>query len=265
MYKYASYFAIILLLPALNNMVYAGKLSCTCNDGTVLSEEFDGRCLKQDAIVTLCALQCLTLNSGVRSASCSNDCLGESTLLYSCSNNEYVEAGSVTVGDSIRTMTLDGPRCSDVFYKFQHAGKYNALSFDIEGSKSPLVFSDNHLVYVGEEFGKHNPTYAKNIKIGDKLVSKDGYPKKVLFIKKTISGLVNVLTLNPNLELESGVIVSAYSYNESLYAIPFVPLKMMYKIFGAQYMRNILENTSTEAQLAKFDYYMGYALDLFSL
>lgn len=264
MYKYASYFAIILLLPALNNMVYAGKISCTCNDGTALPTDTGGKCPTEAQVDFTCTAFCAT-KMGVRSASCSNDCLGESTLLYSCSNNEYVEAGSVTVGDSIRTMTLDGPRCSDVFYKFQHAGKYNALSFDIEGSKSPLVFSDNHLVYVGEEFGKHNPTYAKNIKIGDKLVSKDGYPKKVLFIKKTISGLVNVLTLNPNLELESGVIVSAYSYNESLYAIPFVPLKMMYKIFGAQYMRNILENTSTEAQLAKFDYYMGYALDLFSL
>jgi len=263
MYKYASYLAIILLLPAVNNMVYAATNSCTCNNGVVVPTTFTGRCAKGAALRTICSFSCGTV--GLRSASCSNDCLGESTLLYSCSDNEYVEAGSVTVGDSIRTMTLEGPRCSDVFYKYQHAGKFNALSFDIEGSKSPLVFSDNHLVYVGEEFGKHNPTYAKNIKIGDKLVSKDGSPKKVLFIKKTISGLVNVLTLNPNLELESGVIVSAYSYNESLYAIPFVPLKMMYKIFGAQYMRNILENTSTEAQLAKFDYYMGYALDLFSL
>jgi len=263
MYKYASYLAIILLLPAVNNMVYAATNSCTCNNGVVVPTTFTGRCAKGAALRTICSFSCGTV--GLRSASCSIDCLGESTLLYSCSDDEYVEAGSVTVGDSIRTMTLEGPRCSDVFYKYQHAGKFNALSFDIEGSKSPLVFSDNHLVYVGEEFGKHNPTYAKNIKIGDKLVSKDGSPKKVLFIKKTISGLVNVLTLNPNLELESGVIVSAYSYNESLYAIPFVPLKMMYKIFGAQYMRNILENTSTEAQLAKFDYYMGYALDLFSL
>jgi len=264
MYKYASYLAIILLLPAVNNMVYAAQNTCTCNSGVVVpGPEFKGRCSTGATLIGFCGLLCP--KTGVRSASCSNDCLGESTLLYSCSDDEYVEAGSVRVGDSIRTMTLEGPRCSDVFYKYQHADKYNALSFDIEGSKSPLVFSDNHLVYVGEEFGKHNPTYAKNIKIGDKLVSKDGSPKKVLFIKKTISGLVNVLTLNPNLELEGGVIVSAYSYNESLYAIPFVPLKMMYKIFGAQYMRNILENTSAEAQLAKFDYYMGYALDLFSL
>lgn len=274
MNKYVPYLFTILLLLTGQNIVAGDKITCTCSDGT--TKRWDTYFYRGCTVAAKinydfeCRAWCPFHTYGTTSCDSSRDCVGESTLLYSCSKDAYVNAGSVRVGDSIRTMTPEGPKCSDTFYKYQHEGKYEALSFNIEGSESALVFSKNHLLYVGEEFGKHRPTYAKNIQIGDKLVSNTavgagGSHKKVISIAKAMTGLVNVLTLNPTLELEGGVIVSAYSYDETLYAIPFVPFKIMYHMFGAEYMRSVLEKKSMQEHLTNIDYYMGYSIDFFSL
>eukprot|EP00547_Thalassionema_nitzschioides_P002343 CAMPEP_0194223368 /NCGR_PEP_ID=MMETSP0156-20130528/34992_1 /TAXON_ID=33649 /ORGANISM="Thalassionema nitzschioides, Strain L26-B" /LENGTH=252 /DNA_ID=CAMNT_0038954481 /DNA_START=96 /DNA_END=854 /DNA_ORIENTATION=+ len=192
------------------------------------------------------------------------NCLGEETLLYSCLDGEYIEARHVQVGDSLRTMTTDGSVCSDVYYKFEHQGKDNALAFTVEGSEQPLVLSDSHIVYVGEVFGGHQAVRAENIKVGDKLVTRDGPSMEVLSIEVKRTNFVNILTYNPSLELESGVVISAHSYDETLYSILFAPFKLMYMLFGGKYMNGVLKDSDTKVILAGLDYFASSSLDIIS-
>eukprot|EP00567_Pseudictyota_dubia_P003740 CAMPEP_0197449140 /NCGR_PEP_ID=MMETSP1175-20131217/20167_1 /TAXON_ID=1003142 /ORGANISM="Triceratium dubium, Strain CCMP147" /LENGTH=160 /DNA_ID=CAMNT_0042981165 /DNA_START=380 /DNA_END=862 /DNA_ORIENTATION=- len=160
-------------------------------------------------------------------------------------------------------MTSEGPVCSDVYYKFQHEGSYAAVAIDVEGVDEAVVVSQNHLVYVGETFGDHKAIPAKDVRVGDMLVAKEG-PKKVTAISETMSGLVNVLTAEPSLVLESGVLISAHSYSESLYGYTFMPFKIMYSMLGAATMGKLMDNADTKNALTKLDYYMGYGIDIIS-
>jgi len=192
------------------------------------------------------------------------NCLGDDTLLYSCDDNEFVEANEVQVGDSLRTMTPHGTVCSDVYYKFSHLEQSDTLSFTLNGTESPLVFSDLHIVYIGRNFNERSPTLAKDVRIGDKLVTKEGPPKEVISVAPTMGGLVNILTFNPHLELKDGVIVSGYSIDETLNSILFAPFRMMYRTFGAKYTSYIIENTTFNALLREVDKYFSYSIDVIS-
>eukprot|EP00548_Thalassiothrix_antarctica_P019645 CAMPEP_0194193810 /NCGR_PEP_ID=MMETSP0154-20130528/75240_1 /TAXON_ID=1049557 /ORGANISM="Thalassiothrix antarctica, Strain L6-D1" /LENGTH=170 /DNA_ID=CAMNT_0038918181 /DNA_START=412 /DNA_END=922 /DNA_ORIENTATION=- len=123
----------------------------------------------------------------------------------------------------------------DVYYKFNHIEQSDTLSFTLNGTESPLVFSDLHIVYIGRNFNERSPTLAKDVRIGDKLVTKEGPSKEVISVTPTMGGLVNILTFNPHLELKDGVIVSGYSIDETLNSILFAPFRMMYRTFGAKY------------------------------
>lgn len=191
-------------------------------------------------------------------------CLGEETELYSCLQGEYVKARDVNVGDSLRTMTNDGPVCSDVYYKYQHPGKSSALAFTVEGSDEAIVFSDYHILYKGEIFGEHQALHARNVQVGDKLVTKYGPSKEVLSIEETNIRLVNILAFNPSLELENGVIISAHSYDETLYSFLFAPFRIMYYVVGGPRMEGFFESKDAGDMLVRLDYYTAYFMNLFS-
>mmetsp|Transcript_15768 Transcript_15768/g.18205 ORF Transcript_15768/g.18205 Transcript_15768/m.18205 type:complete len:260 (+) Transcript_15768:276-1055(+) len=192
------------------------------------------------------------------------NCLGDDTLLYSCDDNEFVEANEVQIGNSLRTMTPHGTVCSDVYYKFSHLEQSDTLSFTLNGTESPLVFSDLHIVYIGRNFNERSPTLAKDVRIGDKLVTKEGPSKEVISVTPTMGGLVNILTFNPHLELKDGVIVSGYSIDETLNSILFAPFRMMYRTFGAKYTNYIIENTTFNALLREVDRYFSYSINIIS-
>lgn len=198
------------------------------------------------------------------SISCSNDCLGEHTLLYNCKLDAYVEARDIEVGDAVGVMTPSGPACSDVYYKWAHEDRFESYSFEVEDSNEPIVVSENHLLYVGKTYGEHTPTKAKDVKAGDLLVTKDGGAKKIVSVNEVMTGLVNILTYNPALQLKNGVIISAHSYSEDIYGYAFVPFKFMYNVFG-NWMAGVFNNYSFKKMLLKGDYYIGYAITALSL
>mmetsp|Transcript_26181 Transcript_26181/g.39638 ORF Transcript_26181/g.39638 Transcript_26181/m.39638 type:complete len:268 (+) Transcript_26181:140-943(+) len=246
--------------------IEAIKITVTCDgiSATVNSEDFglgDLQCPSQSALNDLVAEdfeECTT-----SSISCSNDCLGEQTLLYNCKLDTYVEARDIVVGDAVGVMTPSGPACSDVYYKWQHEDKFGSFSFEVEDSEEPIVVSDNHLLYVGKTFGEHTPMAAKNVQVGDFLVTKDG-AKKIVSVDEVMTGLVNILTYNPALELKNGVIISAHSYSEDMYGYAFMPFKLMYNVFG-NWMAGVFDNHSFQKMLLKGDYYIGYAISALSL
>jgi hypothetical protein len=162
------------------------------------------------------------------------DCLGSETLLYSCTADKYLPAKSISIGDSIRTMTFnDGSVCSEVYYVWKHKQMSFACAIHLDDTTDmTVVVSPNHLVYEGTSFSTRRTVRAKNVRPGDMLISKDG-PKKVLSVEVTYSDLVNVLSYNPSLELVNGVIISAHSYHETLYSYVFWPMQILYTMFGA--------------------------------
>ena len=136
-------------------------------------------------------------------------------------------------GDRLRTMTREGSVCSEVYYTLRHEGEAPALAFELEDA-SVVVTSPEHIVYVGESYEGRSPTPAKNVRAGDVLVSRTG-PKRVVAVEATASRLVNVLTFEPALETENGLLLSAHSYHEALYSYAFLPFRIAYSIAGPTY------------------------------
>jgi hypothetical protein len=173
------------------------------------------------------------------SASTSNkNCLGGDTRLYSCSEEGYVPARSITSGDSIRTMTADGPACSEVYFTFRHEGVSPALTIEFESSSNgsdTVDLSPRHLVYVGQSFDTRNAILAQDVRPGDVLISSSSEnAKRVLSVTPTEVDLVNVLSFEAALEIEGGVIISAHSYDDVLYSYLFWPIRLMYKALGSR-------------------------------
>eukprot|EP00565_Helicotheca_tamesis_P005077 CAMPEP_0185727310 /NCGR_PEP_ID=MMETSP1171-20130828/3030_1 /TAXON_ID=374046 /ORGANISM="Helicotheca tamensis, Strain CCMP826" /LENGTH=162 /DNA_ID=CAMNT_0028395841 /DNA_START=354 /DNA_END=842 /DNA_ORIENTATION=+ len=122
--------------------------------------------------------------------------------------------------------------CSEVYFTYAHEGNYHAFEVEMEDS-SKLTVSSNHLLYVGSSFENRKATMAKNVMVGDTLVSSVGSAKEITSIKDINTELVNVLTMEGSVELESGVVISTNSYHETLYSALFYPIKLMYLWIGA--------------------------------
>lgn len=162
------------------------------------------------------------------------DCVDANTTLFSCDIQDYVSAASIKPGEHIRTLSSEDNSdvCSEVYYTFAHEGISGTLEVELEDFTKVTV-SNNHLLYTGSTFASRKATTAKNVKIGDMLVSSDGSAKTVTSVEDTAAELVNVLTMEGSIELENGVIISTHSFNENLYSAVFYPIKMMYKWIGA--------------------------------
>ena len=162
------------------------------------------------------------------------DCVDANTTLFSCDIQDYVSAASIKPGEHIRTLSSEDNSdvCSEVYYTFAHEGISGTLEVELEDFTKVTV-SNNHLLYTGSTFTSRKATTAKNVKIGDMLVSSDGSAKTVTSVEDTAAELVNVLTMEGSIELENGVIISTHSFNENLYSVVFYPIKMMYKWIGA--------------------------------
>jgi len=180
-----------------------------------------------------CQANCNLVN-GVNGRCVTRDCIAADSVLFSCKSQSYVTADSIVPGDHIRTLSSkDGSSvCSEVFYTFAHKGASHAFEVELEDS-SKVTVSDSHLLYVGSSFESRKAQMAKNIQIGDMLVSSDGSAKKVISIKDTASELVNVLTMEGSIELGNGVVISTHSFHETLYSAVFYPIKLAYEWIGA--------------------------------
>ena len=87
---------------------------------------------------------------------------------------------------------------------------------------------------------------------GDKLVTGKG-SVEVVKIESASLDLVNVLTVDPHLEIQTGdgsdysssnVVISAYSYDEATYGAIFAPVKYVYWAFGpaaVEYMKPLFD------------------------
>jgi len=159
-------------------------------------------------------------------------------MLYSCTAGAYVAAREGKIGDQIRAISYAGsepePVCSEVYYTYKHKSpSLNAVAIQVDGDDSPVIqVSEHHLVYVGASHQQRQAVLAKNVKPGDVLLSSTG-KKTVLSVQPALMDLVSVLTFEPALELQGGVVVSAYSYHDYLYPVLFWPFRVMYNIFGS--------------------------------
>jgi hypothetical protein len=168
-----------------------------------------------------------------------SNCIGADMKLFSCTAQMYLPAKEISMGDSVRTLAEDGSSaCSDVYFSFLHEDESEVVEIVVESTKdkqeSKIVLSRNHLVYSGSS---SVAVMAKNIQAGDLLVSSDGSLKKVVDIKDGESALINILTLEGNIELQNGVVISSYSFHETLYAAAFYPVKIMYWMFGGSMVK----------------------------
>lgn len=212
---------------------------CTCKSPCTASSSSIGN------NVTVCLFFCKA-NCGDElgaSLTCTSDCLGGGSLVYSCMAQEVVAVRDVSVGDRIRAVSSTGDIvCSDVYYVFRHPTPSAAVEVELEGGQV-LRVSPNHLVYVGKAMGAHRPTRAQLLKPGDSLVTANGGSKRVVSVQATMVDLVNVLTLDPAIVIVgtgaddhttgSGVVISAHSFHESAYGYLFWPVRLLYQAFGS--------------------------------
>jgi hypothetical protein len=164
-------------------------------------------------------------------------CIGGSNLLFSCTVGDYVAARDVSVGDQIITRSANGVVCSDVYYVFKHKDASPAYAIQVEGSVIKL--SADHLAYVGSSFEDRKLVLTQDLVPGDMLITNDR-SKTILSIEATSIDLVNVLTVEPAIELESGVLVSAHSYHETVYGMVFWPFRMLYQYCGRACVESIM-------------------------
>ena len=108
-----------------------------------------------------------------------------------------------------------------------------------------FTVSYDHIVYVGETFEERRPVLSQNVKAGDTLVTtatSSNDPVKVLKVENVDMDLVNVLTIDPHLEIQKngGIVISAHSVDEAAYRVLFAPIRYIYLMFGAsavEYMK----------------------------
>eukprot|EP00580_Thalassiosira_gravida_P000471 CAMPEP_0201600446 /NCGR_PEP_ID=MMETSP0492-20130828/1494_1 /ASSEMBLY_ACC=CAM_ASM_000837 /TAXON_ID=420259 /ORGANISM="Thalassiosira gravida, Strain GMp14c1" /LENGTH=250 /DNA_ID=CAMNT_0048063181 /DNA_START=78 /DNA_END=827 /DNA_ORIENTATION=- len=157
----------------------------------------------------------------LKSNSADDECIGAEMRVFSCDERRYVPVKSLRVGDSIRSLSSETGTsvCSDVYYLFQH--KSESMSYVIQVvDQDDIVVSPNHLLYTGASFEERRAVLAKNLHVGDLLVSSSVNDDAVVIksINTKQSKLVNVLSFEPAIELEGGIIISGHSFNESIYA-----------------------------------------------
>eukprot|EP00957_Ditylum_brightwellii_P138343 10544792-Ditylum_brightwellii.AAC.1 len=176
--------ALIAALSILQGGIVSAR--CRCNCGAIpstIDNFFNERqqCEAFNRVNTVpcgsaCSINCeATFLVG---RSCSSDCIDANTMLFSCDIQDYVSAASVKPGQHIRTLSSEDNSnvCSEVYYTFAHEGISGALEVELEDFTKVTV-SNNHLLYAGSTFASREATMAKNVKIGDKLVSSDGSAK----------------------------------------------------------------------------------------
>jgi len=186
-----------------------------------------------------------------------DDCIGANLHLFSCTRDKYVPAWDLSIGDSVRSMTSDGPVCTEIYYVFKHEAKSTAYTIKVESSSrnddvfEEIVLSPNHLLYVGNNFSERRAVSSKRLQIGDELVSSngDGFSQKVISIDLTQSNLVNILTFEPTIQLESGVIISAHSFHDIIYSYVFWPFALAYKYFGIKMTTSSAQTIIEKLQL----------------
>ena len=163
------------------------------------------------------------------------ECIGAEMRLFSCTANKYVPAKSLRVGDSVRGVSArtGETACSDVYYAYRHQSESLSYAIRLAGARDDVVVSPNHLLYVGTGFGGRRAVRAKDVRVGDSLVSSSADGAVVESIGTRYSELVNVLAFEPAIELEGGVVISAHSFDETLYAWMFWPFALSYKFLGA--------------------------------
>ena len=172
------------------------------------------------------------------------ECIGAEMRVFSCSSSRYVPVESLQVGDSIRSLSPETGTlvCSDVYYLFQHKSESISYVIQVMGHDN-IVVSPNHLLYIGASFEERRAVLAKNLRLGDRLVSSSSNDAVVKSIKAKYSKLVNVLTFEPAIELEGGVLISGYSFNETIYAWVFWPFALSYKFLGAARYKELISGT----------------------
>mmetsp|Transcript_22121 Transcript_22121/g.52269 ORF Transcript_22121/g.52269 Transcript_22121/m.52269 type:complete len:352 (-) Transcript_22121:83-1138(-) len=191
-------------------------------------------------------------------------CIGGSTLLYSCSEEKIIHARDAKIGHRVKTKTDDGEIvCSDVYYLFEHEDTFEDLAVEIMTSSGiDLTVSYDHIVYVGESFEDRREVPSQRVKAGDKLITSTHSSSPTAAVVEAVrvksvgeAGLVNVLTTNPHLlvfsdeSAESGVVISAHAVDHNAYGVLFAPVKYIYWTFGAkavEYMNPLFKT---------FDYY----------
>lgn len=230
-----------------------------CNQDGLDSPECEGGgCSQINATNASCEPGncCLALEDGdclLNSNSAGAECVGAETRVFSCTLNRYVPVKSIRVGDSIRSISSDSGTsiCSDVYYLFQHKSESISYVIQVVGQEN-IVVSPNHLLYIGTSFKERRAVLAKNLQPGDTLISSSSVNDAVVkSIKTEYSKLVNVLSFEPAIELEGGVIISGYSFNETIYAWLFWPFALSYKFLGAATYNELISETLMDTLFEK--------------
>ena len=232
-------------------LVSAGYCECTAGTGGTcrLNNNRRGPTItSEDGCDTFCKSECGEYGKG--SYRDTEDCFAGSSLLYSCTQQEYVAARTIKVGNevgnAVRAMAAtDGaPTCSEVYHVYQHTEKadhaYEAYAIELEGHDAALEVSSNHMVYVGASYEHRRAVRAATVVVGDRLVVLKGSSAVTSIKAVPVLDLVNVLTYEPALHvgthLDNPVIVSAYSYDEFYYHYFYAtPLRAAYSAFGNRF------------------------------
>ena len=100
------------------------------------------------------------------------------------------------------------------------------------------------MVYVGEAFASRRAIKAQHLQPGDRLItSSTETPQPIVRSVLPIrTELVNVLTLEPALELANGLVVSAHSHHETLYGCVFWPIRQLYQWMGMDTTVTVVES-----------------------
>jgi len=186
-------------------------------------------------------------------------CIAGDNPLWSCTKDQTVLARDVSIGDSIRVAAAKedgGMTCSDVYYVYHHGGLSPALRFHVTSDDQPdktssLSVSRNHILYVGTSFEDRLPVLSQEVVPGDNLVTSKGHVH-IVKIETDFVDMVNVLTVDPHLEIQTGndgsgegnVIISAHSNDEEAYGRIFAPVKYAYWAFGpnaVEYMKPMFD------------------------
>lgn len=221
-------------------LVSAGKCVCTISSGGQIHSQVP---TSQDECDTYCKNLFGEDTTGEYS---DDDCFSGSSLLYSCTQQEYVAARTIKVGDAVRAVAAaDGaPTCSEVYHVYQHTKKadhaYEAYAIELEGHDAALEVSSNHLVYLGASYEHRRAVRAATVVVGDRLVALKGSSVVTGIKAVPVPDLVNVLTYEPALHVgthsDNPVIVSAYSYDEFYYHYFYAtPLRAAYSAFGNRF------------------------------
>lgn len=164
--------------------------------------------------------------------------------MFSCTVGDFVAVRELKIGDQIRSRRKDGTSvCSDVYFVYKHPALSRALSIEVEDG-GVIQLSYNHLVYVRDSSRDQKTTRrAKHLQPGDYLVTSIDTSTKIVSIESTTVDLVNVLTIEPALELsteEGAVMVSAHSHHETLYSYLFWPVRLAYQCLGPAFVKGLL-------------------------